>query len=265
MATSIFEVRRYAQFALGGIQEDGLQYHLREGYFFQAARTMRVARDYFFEKTGGFKQLAKIPGVVEACLEWRGIVAIPSSKLRTVFEACAAVKGVIFTGETISFLKGVSRPLDRYSVWSEKSEASWQEWALAKGADVADWTMALCDSHKWLAKIGFFTARTSADVVFNCASLVFSLYSAKTEAAKWMTGKVINPMTGVASDFTWSEKGKSMLSIALTVAYIAFTVISFAEMAKYRVAHAAFLNFALLTTEVVTTIGIHFWEELILS
>lgn len=250
----------YLQFALGSASGEALP---QDRWYF-AAKTCRVGRSYFLDQISGFKQLTKLPSLIEGYLECRGISAM-APRFSALFTACHGAKALLTAGETCTNLQGVFKPHHQFSVWEEKKEISFQDWLLAKGSEIADWTMSACETHKWIAKIGFIASRASVETAFNCANLVFVAYNLKTEAAKWTTGRVIDPMTGEGVEFKWADKGKSLWTIALSVSYLALTSLSFAEVWKIQLAYATFFTLAFNVVEVTSTIGGHFWEKLAFS
>lgn len=267
-AASTFDVR-YVQYAFGTIKEENLDKSLKENFYaYQAARVLNTAREYFFEKTAGLKQLAKIPSLIDMHNQWRGIT-IANPSVKAFMATCQALRKILTLSESYTKLKGVVSNDPAHSVWEQAKEATTTQRWLARGAAIADWTMSSCESYKWLAKIGFVAARTWIDKVFNVASITFISHHAYTEGAKWWTGRMIDPMTGKETDFTWEKNKEAMVKSALMctilAAYAGLTAISIAQMAGYQVANVAFLNFALFSTAVTATIGQHFWNVLVVD
>ena len=264
---SISSYLPYIQLATGNIKEVDLGKDYKEGLIFQAARIVNVGREYFLTQVAGFKQVVKIPGVVELYRSWKETPIVANTRLGALFAACEGAKRVVGLSEIGSKLKGVFKPIQGYSVLSDKKVViSSAEWALAKAAEVADWTMSFADSYKWLAKIGFVAARTwTMNVMFNVASVVFLAHTTKVEGAKWWTGKIVDPITGNSSDFKDVDKIKSLFICAIIASYAVLTTIAVAEMAGYVIASSAFLTFTCLGTAIAATIGAHFWEELVVK
>lgn len=271
MAIGIFgQYVPYAQLACGSIKKDEFDRDFNTlvgGICYHAARTANVAREYFLEKTSGFKQLAKIPGIIDMGYEWK-MIPINSTPIKMFISACSTVrKGVTFT-EVGSKLKGVFKPWHETSVWDETEESSYLSIALAKGAEIADWTMSVTETGVWLDKLGFPVARlvttVTLNTLFNVASTVFLLQGAKTEAAKWFTGYVIDPITGDSRDFNGVDKIKSLIVCIIMASYAGLTAMAFAQMAGVVIANEAFLTFFCFGMATAGTIGSHLWEELVI-
>jgi hypothetical protein len=250
----------YFQLALGSASGEALP----KDRWYSTAKAFRVGREYFFDQVSGFKQLMKFPSLVEDFLLCCNVTAV-TPRFSALFNACHGAKALMTAREAWANLQGVFNPSHLYSVWKEDQEISSQDWFLAKSAEIADWTMSVCETHKWVAKIGFVASRAWIETVFNCANLVFVAYNLKTEAAKWATGRIIDPMTGRGQEFTWADKGKSLWTIALAISYLALTILSFAEIWKVQLAYATFFTLAFNAAEVASTIGGHFWERLAFS
>jgi hypothetical protein len=257
----------YLQLAAGSIKEADLPKGHAEGLVFQAARTVNVARDYFLVQVAGFKQAVKLPGVFEMYRSWKEMPIAAGTPVGALFSACDGAKKLIGLAEIGSKLQKVFKPMQEYSVLSDqKVKISSAEWALAKAAEVADWTMSFADSYKWLAKIGFVAARTwTMNVMFNVASVVFLAHTAKVEGAKWWTGKIVDPISGDNRNFESADKIKSLFFCVIIAAYAVLTTIAVAEMAGYTIASSSVLTFTCLGTAIVATIGAHFWEELVIK
>lgn len=267
MAAGIMGYVPYVQLACGSIKKQDFDKdfgNLVGGYCYSAARTANVGREYFLEKTSGLKQLAKIPGIIDMGYEWK-MIPISSAPVKLFIEACGIVrKGITFT-EIGTKLKGVLKPWNETSVFDDAEEASYFTIALAKGAEIADWTMSFAETHKWLAKIGFIASKAWMDTVFNVASAVFLVHNIKTEGAKWFTGQIIDPITGVSKDFEGVDKIKSIFVCCIIASYAGLTTMAFAQMAGYVIANEAFLTMAFFASATASTIASHFWEELMVK
>lgn len=264
---SISSYLPYIQLATGNIKEADLGKDHNSGLIFQAARIVNVGREYFLTQVAGFKQLVKIPGFIELYRSWKGTPIVANTPLGLLFAACDGAKKIVGLSEIGLNLKNVVKPMQQFSVlYAEKRNISSAEWALAKAAEVADWTMSVADSYKWLAKIGFVAARTwTMNVMFNVASVVSLVHRTKVEGAKWCTGKIVDPITGNSTDFKSVDKIKSLFICASLAACTVLTTIAVAEMAGYVIASSALLTFTCLGTAVAATIGAHFWEELVVK
>lgn len=227
----------YLQYATGGIDKTPVD--LQSGIAFQAARTVRIAREYFLEEMSGFKQLVKIPGVFQMYRTWKNHPIVASSPLGTLCRACEGAKKVMSLTETVSKLKKVFKPL--------------KEDRFAKAGEIAEWTMSVAESYKWLAKIGFVAARAwTINVVFNVASGVLLFQLSRVELAKWTGEKGVSTL----------EKVKSLFVAVVIAAYTILTAVAVAEMAGYVVASSATLSFACAGVALTATIGGHFVKKL---
>ncbi|HNA62887.1 MAG TPA: hypothetical protein PKW79_07410 [Rhabdochlamydiaceae bacterium] len=261
---SISSYLPYIQLATGNIKEKDLGTGDNSGLIFQAARIVNVGREYFLTQVAGFKQLVKIPGFIELYRSWKGTPIVANTPLGLLFAACDGAKKIVGLSEVWLKLKGVFKPMQGYSIFSDQKVAiSSAEGAFIKAAEVAEWTMSFADSYKWLAKIGFVAARTwTMNVMFNVASVVSLAHNTKVEGAKWWTGKIVDPITGDSTDFKGVDKIKSLFSCAIIAACTVLTTISVAEMAGYVMASSAFLTFTCSGIATAATIGAHFWEKL---
>lgn len=265
--TSISEYAFYVQLVIGSIEQTDLSEDLKTGFCFQVARTANVGREYFFKKIEGVKLLCEIPGIIENGFIWWWGMHPVAPQFIIVRNVAETAKRLITVSEVYTKLKGVFN----WSVWT-CDEVSWAECILKKGGEVADWTMSVVKTYRWFATIGFIASRAWMDTVGNVASIVsiihgakMDIHNAKMEAAKWWTGKIIDPLKGDMKDFEGVDKIKSIFMCCIIASYAGLTAITFAQMAGIAVAHVDFLNFALFTSGVTSTIGAHFWEELMVK
>lgn len=156
-------------------------------------------------------------------------------------------------------------PAREWSVWSNNTKISLPGQVLAKGAEISNWVMSVCDTYTWLAKIGMVAQRAVVDKIFNIASTIYLAQSYQAEGAKWWTGLVVNPLNGTSTEFSGAHKVRSLFNLTVTTAYALVTAISVAQMVGYVIPAASFYIFASLSVAASGAVAGHFWEELMIK
>jgi hypothetical protein len=250
----------YAQLAFGSIKPEQVPTELKGTYGYQAARIARMLSSSFLETTTGFKNLAKIGDSIGKGLKFAGKTVSPP--VAAVFSACRSTKELLTARESYTKLKGVLNPVRQWSVWSNNTQISLPGQILAKGAEISNWAMSVCDTYTWLAKIGMVAQRAVVEKFFNIASTIYLAQSYQVEGAKWWTGHVVNPLNGKSIEFSNAQKVRSVFNLTVTTAYALVTAMSVAQMVGYVIPAASFYVFVSLSVAAVGTVAGHFWEEL---
>jgi len=253
----------YVQFALGSIKPEQFPEELKDTYSYQAARIARMLSSYFLETTSGFKNLAKFGDSIGKGLKFADKTVSPP--VAAIFSACRSTRDLLTARESYTKLKDVFKPVREWSVWSNNTKISLPGQVLAKGAEISNWVMSVCDTYTWLAKIGMVAQRAVVDKIFNIASTIYLAQSYQAEGAKWWTGHVVNPLSGESTEFSGAQKVRSLFNLTVTTAYALVTAISVAQMVGYVIPAASFYIFASLSVAASGAVAGHFWEELMIK